>query len=283
MIRKLIIRSIFSACIVYSNASYAAPEYSLEIKKIGATILDIPPGITALHIDACAAGAGGGGGNNAVAPGAGGSGGGAGQWVDDFILEVSSPQRITFTIPDGGAGGDATKDGAVGGDLTITGATNLFPPLIGGSPGKGTTTNYVTFGGDGGGKGGLGGLGVGPGMGGLRNTKPSLGYPHAGGGPGGGNGGGLDPGGAHPAVAASDGQSIGSYISEGAGSGLQAGGGGASSPRGRGGRGGDTSPVTAGASPTDGYCGGGGGGGPDSTTGKGGKGAQGWARVRLQP
>lgn len=268
---------------VFSNSADAAPEYSIKYTKIGANTLDVPPGISVLHIDACAAGGGGGGGNNAVAPGAGGSGGGAGQWVDDYILEVVYPQRITITIPDGGAGGAGTKDGAAGGDLTITGATNLFPPLNGGSPGKGSTTTYVTSGGDGGGKGGLGGLGVGPTMvGGLRNAKPAFGFPHVGGGPGGGNGGGLDPFGAHPAVAANDGQSIGSYISEGAGTGLQAGGGGAASSHGTGGKGGNTSPVTAGASPKDGYCGGGGGGGPDSTTGKGGKGNQGFVRVRFQ-
>lgn len=268
------------ALVFCSTSAFPLVEDRVTFSTPGTYSWPVPFGVRSIKIDACAAGAGGGGGNNAVAPGAGGSGGGAGQWSEGYEIEVHYPQILTVTIPAAGAGGAVASNGTAGGDLTITGGDTNFPLLGGGSPGKGASGLNITLGGDGGGKRGVGGLGVGTTAVGVRNSKPYFGFPHNGGGGAGGNGGGLDPFGAHPAVAANDGQSEGSFTSDGAGTGAQAGGGGGASPYGSGGAGGNTSPATAGAAPSLGFCGGGGGGGPDSVVGTGGDGSPGWSRFR---
>lgn len=244
----------------------------------------VPPGVTSVLIDACAPGAGGGSGTTGPFNPGGGGGGGSGQWVAGYPLTVAANATLTITIGSNGTGGAVSggasgNNGTDGGNLTITGAVDTFPTLYGGSAGHGADGFYFGAGGDGGGPNGMGGVGDNSILGNHSTlARPAFVFPYGGGGAGGGRGGGIDPFGGQ-AVLATYGLPNGPFFSLGAGTGSQAGGGGAPSPYGNGGLGGNSGTPTNGGAPTIGYCGGGGGSGASTST-IGGAGGGAFARVR---
>jgi hypothetical protein len=117
----------------------------------------VPPGVSALRVDAYGAGGGGGGADGSSNYGGGGGGGGA---YAAGAITVSTGEVLTIVIGSGGAGGLAGNPAGAG---SAGGRTGIVNP-----------SKVVIFSANGG-KGGQGATGTSPGAGGVGGTKGTFG------------------------------------------------------------------------------------------------------------
>ena len=203
------------------------------------------PGVSTVSVQAWGAGGGGQGGDK---PDVGGSGGGGGEYAAEPALAVTAGNSYSYTIPPGGAGGNANVSGGVAGGNTTFAGNSVTVTAHGGGGGRnaaggagGTGSSNTThhnggaggeqvsaFHGAGGGSSGgpsAAGQSVGndvrtaalavtdggPGGSGGLSTSPFYGYPPVAGPGGGGGGGGANNSSAGPGAAGLGGQIVLSY------------------------------------------------------------------------
>jgi glycine rich protein len=133
------------------NSSMGVQEYTAN------ATFTVPPGTSALRIDAYGAGGGGGGGDSTF----NGGGGGAGAYTAG-VINVSPGEVLTIVVGKGGAGGLAgspAATGSAGGTTKIVNSSNVVVASAnGGKGGQGATSTANGSGGSGGAAGTLGGV-----------------------------------------------------------------------------------------------------------------------------
>ncbi|WP_347558588.1 hypothetical protein [Robbsia sp. KACC 23696] len=133
-------------------ATATQPAHALQRQQVGRMTFTasgsvvVPPGITQIVVDACAAGGGGGGGASGTSGvGSGGGGGGAGQSAVHRLLNVTPGETITVTVPAATNGGTANTAGGNGGNLTIVGSVSGTLLTLTGGTGGGGGVNLVGY------------------------------------------------------------------------------------------------------------------------------------------